>query len=325
MSINGTLAQANRQLGEMQFGSRSAKPSARLSAAGTLVQAIARSGAEDAEDKAKSLFETFKDSVDLGNGLERAAKDGQDALRKQKIELMAKRIEQLKELLRFATPEQAKRMLKELKQISREFKSVSKELGTSSEGLASPASGSAFQTTSSTVTANAATTSATHPSAISETQTLRDTSRTVAPPSSSAGPDAANSATSSETGQPPAWQTELSSAISSYTQSQLDSEQIHDATRQDKLRQDKEDLGKIASSMKQLADALERLAKDDDKSVRKDLKDIRANLEDGLEELRKTDLTGSRITGQTTSAPQTLASPVASGLSVSLQTTDILV
>ncbi len=56
-------------------------------------------------------------------------------MRKQKIEMVQKRIERLKEMLRFATPEQAKRLLKELKQISKEFKSASQDLKSAGQGL----------------------------------------------------------------------------------------------------------------------------------------------------------------------------------------------
>lgn len=321
MSINGNLVQAARQLGSVQFGTPATKSAARLSAAGTLVQSIAKSGDEDAEDKAKSLFDAFKESIELGNGLERAAQDSQDAMRKQKIELMAKRIEQLKELLRFATPEQAKRMLKELKQLSREFKSVSQELGKSSEGLAPATSGSALQSTSFassvTATANLAESS---PSNAGPTHATTPTPPEYTP---ATDPSSRQGTFSEDADAQPAWQIELSEAISSYTQTQLDSEQTHSVARRQRLQQDKEDLGKIASSMKQLADALERLAKDDDKASRKDLKDIRANLEDGLDELKGADLSGgnSLIPGSLTG----VSAPATPGGSLSFQTTNILI
>ncbi|WP_422375269.1 hypothetical protein [Roseibium sp.] len=316
MSINGNLAQAARHLGNVQFGTSSAKSSARLSAAGTLVQAIAKSGAEDAEDKAKSLFDTFKESVELGNGLERAAQDSQDAMRKQKIELMAKRIEQLKELLRFATPEQAKRMLKELKQLSREFKSVSKELGSSAEGLASAASSGNLQSTTS-VSSTPSSVTGTGSTASGTDQEPRRT-EPVSAPNRTADPSTEESASANEDEKQPGWQVELSAAISSYTQSQLESEETYSTTRRERLKQDKEDLGKIASSLEQLADALERLA-DDDKDARKDLKNIRNNLEDGVDALRDVDLAGSPVSSML------IATQVSTAGSISFQSTNIVI
>lgn len=66
--------------------------------------------------------------MDLNSALSRAVKDGADTEREMRIERMAQKIKAMKEKIRFATPEKAKRMLQELQQISKDFKTASLEL-----------------------------------------------------------------------------------------------------------------------------------------------------------------------------------------------------
>lgn len=90
---------------------------------------------EEAQSEADDIVEDFKEAVDLNSKLSRAVKDGADTEREMRIERMAQKIKALKERLRFATPEQAKRMLQELQQISKDFKTASIELRKAAEKI----------------------------------------------------------------------------------------------------------------------------------------------------------------------------------------------
>jgi|GEM_PF-3528531 len=90
---------------------------------------------EEAQTEADEIVEDFKDAVDLNSTLSRAVKDGADTEREMRIERIAQKIKALKEKIRFATPEQAKRMLQELQQISKEFKTASVELRKAAEKI----------------------------------------------------------------------------------------------------------------------------------------------------------------------------------------------
>ena len=118
-----------------RMGAQAGNRAASLGAAQTLTTFLTATGSAEDEDKAKSLFETYKDSVELNNSLSRSVESNKDALRSQKISKAKERIERLKEMLRFATPEQAKRLLKELKQVAKEFKSASQDLKSAGQSL----------------------------------------------------------------------------------------------------------------------------------------------------------------------------------------------
>lgn len=86
-----------------------------------------------AQTESDEIVEDFKDAVDLNSALSRAVKDGADTEREMRIERMAQKIKAMKEKIRFATPEKAKRMLQELQQISKDFKTASLELRKAAE------------------------------------------------------------------------------------------------------------------------------------------------------------------------------------------------
>ncbi|MBS8260405.1 hypothetical protein DYI23_09270 [Roseibium polysiphoniae] len=91
------------------------------------------SGQENSE--ADDIVEGYKDAVDLNSTLSRAVKDGADTEREMRIERMSQQIAAIKERLKFATPEKAKRMLLELQQISKDFRTASVELGKAAEKI----------------------------------------------------------------------------------------------------------------------------------------------------------------------------------------------
>lgn len=102
--------------------------------AGNLVEATSTQ-TEEAQDEADEMVEDYKDAVSLNSSLSRAVKDNSDAERELRIERMAQQIKRLKEELRFATPEKAKRMLRELQQIAKNFKTASVELRKAAEKI----------------------------------------------------------------------------------------------------------------------------------------------------------------------------------------------
>ncbi|WP_153768213.1 hypothetical protein [Labrenzia sp. CE80] len=91
------------------------------------------SGQENSE--ADDIVESYKDAVDLNSTLSRAVKDGADTEREMRIERMSQQIAAIKERLKFATPEKAKRILLELQQISKDFRTASVELRKAAEKI----------------------------------------------------------------------------------------------------------------------------------------------------------------------------------------------
>jgi len=91
------------------------------------------SGQENSE--ADDIVDGYKDAVDLNSTLSRAVKDGADTEREMRIERMSQQIAAIKERLKFATPEKAKRMLLELQQISKDFRTASVELRKAAEKI----------------------------------------------------------------------------------------------------------------------------------------------------------------------------------------------
>lgn len=99
-----------------------------------LVEATTLQTGEEATE-AEEMVEDYKEAVDLNSSLSRAVKDGADTEREMRIERMAQKIKSLKEALQFATPEKAKRMLRELQQISKDFRTASVELRKAAEKI----------------------------------------------------------------------------------------------------------------------------------------------------------------------------------------------
>ncbi|GAB2185401.1 hypothetical protein [Roseibium sp. LAB1] len=329
-----------------------------LATAQTLTTFLGASGSADAEDKAKSLFETYKDSVELNNSLSRSVEANKDALRSQKINKAKERIERLKEMLRFATPEQAKRLLKELKQISKEFKSASQDLKSAGQSLSGGLSGPSALAGMSNVTGAAAVTAGaglqvagTQAPVTAMDATTSISQANVTAPASEA--DAASLASenqvtdASPTGQDQAgqsqngeekdgtspeeqgsksWQEDLKAAILTYTERQQETDIAHAASRRSGLQGDKEALAKIAADIKSLAAQIERLLKRDNRESKKDLKDVRDDLKDGIKALRDSNFSAQPETPSTVATGSTDAVSVANvSANVSVQISDIVV
>ncbi|MCV0428973.1 MAG: hypothetical protein K5905_26260 [Roseibium sp.] len=354
MSIFSILQSSSRQQFDLRNRTDTQKEHTGLSTAESLAQAISASDANGSEDDdaALSLFEDYKEAVELSSGLSRSIESGQDAMRQERIKRIEQRIEQLKELLKFASPEQAKRLMRELKQISKEFKTASQELNKAGQDKAFGGIGAV---TSNSVNTVAAVIEAASSSPVAsgspgltsavETSTVSIEAETVASPlpensSSSVATkdDAANTEVQSRygespsidpadsTGQSTADETgfNLISAVQAYAERLEDSDDAHRLGRRARMQSEHEELGKIAAEIKYLAARLEQLAERDDEEAEKDLKDLRGDLEDGLKELDDPGLKNALGLGSGSSIIST-GIPTASGtLSASAVSTGIL-
>ncbi|MES0879923.1 hypothetical protein [Roseibium sp. SCP14] len=348
MSIFSILQNSSRQQFNLRSGTAAQDNSKHLAQAENLTKAISSSGQNtaEAEEAAKSLFESYKEAADLSSSLSRSVKDNQDALRKQRVERIQQRIKQLKEMLRFATPEQAKRMLKELKQISKEFKTASQDLNKAGQGQGPGALSST--TTSSASAVSSVIEAATGTGAIAETRsamavditTLQtevintSASRNSVPQSPTgnnpededrqtpSGTSLSNRSSDQEekTDADPAF--DVKTAVQAYTDRLNESDSAHRQNRAARMQKEHEELGKIAAEIKLLADWLESLAEKDDDEAEKDLKDVRDDLKDGLDELNAPGLKSALgpVAGGATTSVSTVSS-----VSINLSTSQIVV
>lgn len=114
--------------------------------------------AEDGPFKnlSSDFLKDMEKSLEVGNMLQQAADSMEDNQRQDSIEKLKKRIAELKERLKFATPEQAKALLRELKQIGKEFKAAAQSLSGSGGG-AGQLTGTNALTSSSQISASSQT------------------------------------------------------------------------------------------------------------------------------------------------------------------------
>jgi len=304
---------------------------------------------EKEQKAAQDLLEDFKDSVEFTSNLSRSLASNKDAMRKERIARMEARIEQLKELLRFATPEQAKRLLKELKQVAKEFSGAANGLkkaatetgGASSLALTATANaaGSALETslngppqtvvplagdpTGSSSTSEGAG-QASYPAASAARLAAAQISATAGADETDPGNDGGPSTAPGRTEQTKAYQ----SAVYAYADQQLQAEDTHDRARIAGMRDDHEKLRKIAKDIEMLTNRLEALAEKDDDETEKDLKDIRKALKAGINDLNSPELkealnqSGQDLSSNSsTGDPSPVIGPVsgtASGTSINL-------
>ncbi|EAV44678.1 hypothetical protein SIAM614_07358 [Roseibium aggregatum IAM 12614] len=346
-----------------RMGTHAGNRAASLGAAQTLTTFLGATGSAEDEDKAKSLFETYKDSGELNNSLSRSVESNKDALRNQKINKAKERIERLKEMLRFATPEQAKRLLKELKQVAKEFKSASQDLKSAGQSLSGGATGAdalagvSNATGTPTVTADTGTlvagaqapvTGVTATASISDASVPTSTPEAgTASPASDGKARGTDQAGQSQEGQGQtdqsqdgedqdgsspeeqksgSWKEDLKAAILTYAERQQETDRAHTASRRSGLQGDKEALAKMADDIKSLAAQIERLLKRDDRDSKKDLKDVREDLKDGIKALRDTNLTAEPEVPSTVATGSTDAVFAANvTANVSVQVSDIVV
>jgi len=292
----------------------------KLSTAQNLTNAISTSAgsSQDEEDAAKTLFETYKDAVELSGNLARSAQSAKDGARGQRISKIKQKIEQLKEMLRYATPEQAKRLIKQLKQISKEFKTAAADFHEAGASLSSANAGTSLAASAGIVSAVAATggpgettqslASSALASGIAQVSADPQANASPAPqlpPASS--PAATNEAAAAQAEQeaptPPEdedetegggdWRQDLQTAIQSYVSRHEDSNRSERASKASALKEEGETLREIAREIKLLAKRLKSLAKQDDegdkddKDAKKDLRDILENVEKGLKKLNQ--------------------------------------
>ncbi|MEM9632736.1 MAG: hypothetical protein AAGA50_15505 [Pseudomonadota bacterium] len=348
MSIFSILQNSSRQQFSLRSETAAQDNSKQLAKAENLTKAISSSGQNtaEAEEAAKSLFESYKEAADLSSSLSRSVKDNQDTMRKQRVERIQQRIKQLKEMLRFATPEQAKRMLKELKQISKEFKTAAQDLNKAGQGQGPGALSSTNASSANAV--SSVIEAATGTGALAETQSVTSinaatlqsevTSSTASLESpyqaeveSHSGnqdgqsPGAASSSLPSDEDENTNKDTgpfDVRTAVQAYTDRLNESDSAHRQNRTARMQKEHEELGKIAAEIKLLADRLESLAKKDDEEAEEDLKDVRDDLKDGLEKLNDPGLKsalGLEGSGSTVSVS------TVSSVSVSVSTSQIIV
>lgn len=286
---------------------------------------------EKENETAQSLLKDFTEATQINSTLAKSVKDSKDAMRKEKLQRIEQRIKQLKEMMRFATPEQAKRLLKELKQISKEFSSAAKDLNKAAENLGSTGPNSA-------VTAAADAFSSVIDSTLGNQAAPAVVPATgVATSVSEASPQASsthtiNPSTTTETSQEspnnnnsiPPNEDELSgeqqkehykAAIYAYADQQYLADKTHHDQRVEGMRAEHEDLRKIAQDLKMLANWLEALADKDDEDQQDDLKEIKDALKAGNEDLNDPALQETLGIGLTDLA-ETSTGPATSSISI---------
>lgn len=270
----------------------------------------------------KTLSEEYENAVSIGRGLKKAADSMQDGMRGEKISRLKQRIERLKEMLKFATPEQARKLIKELKSISKEFKAVAKDLGEAASSLSSIASGAVPTPSANTADAVPVTPGGDASAPPGSTQpaddagiatgqvlpaTPADAKRDVAKPGAAQDDPAAGAAGSQDQtnlvgnpesgeGEPGSQkqQAEAYTAIAAYTAASNEDDKRSSAARAGVLQGQRDTLKELAADIKYVAARLKLLLKQsadaDDKEAAKDLKKIDKLLREGERELGHPDL-----------------------------------
>ncbi|WP_306149437.1 MULTISPECIES: hypothetical protein [unclassified Roseibium] len=301
---------------------------------------------EEEQKAAQGLLQDFKDAVETNISMSRALQDNKDALREERLARIEARIEQLKELLRFATPEQAKRLLKELKQISKEFSSAANGLKKAAGELGG-GSGSSLSATANAVSSVISSTlgSASQPPTVSNLGAVGSSAAQVATAKHLSEPAVSNP----DTGTPSEYtgikdgtatgrgsktrveQTEaLKSGVFAYAEQQAKSETAHKDSRIAGMRDEQDRLRKVGDDIEMLAKWLGALAEKDDETE-DDLDDIRDELKAGRDDLNDPELVETlrpKTTKFGTSASQ-FQETAATGSSIDVTTpvvqTDIVV
>ncbi|WP_422019119.1 hypothetical protein [Roseibium sp.] len=260
---------------------------------------------EEEQKAAQGLLQDFKDAVESSVSMSRALQDNKDALREERLARIEARIEQLKELLRFATPEQAKRLLKELKQISKEFSSAANGLKKAAGELGG-GSGNSLSATANAVSSVISSTlgSASQPPTASNQVAVGSSAAQVATAKHLSEPAVSNP----DTGTPSEYtgikggtgtgresktreeQTEsLKAGVFAYAEQQAKSETAHKDSRIAGMRDEQDRLRKVGDDIEMLAKWLEALSEEDDET-KDDLDDIRDELKAGRDDLNDPEL-----------------------------------
>lgn len=270
----------------------------------------------------KTQSEEYENAVLIGKDLKRAADSMKDGMRGEKISRLEQRIERLKEMLKFATPEQARKLIKELKSISKEFKAVAKDLGEAASSLSSISSGSVPTPSANTAAAVPVTPGVDASAPPGSTQPI-DVTRTETGQASSTAPantfrefadpnankdELPGNATETQSRPLPAGiaetnengvddrkqQVEVSTAITAYTSVSNEDDNRVLVARKSLLQQQRDALKELAADIKYITARLKQLLKQssdaDDKDAAKDLKKINKLLHEGKRELAHPDL-----------------------------------
>lgn len=166
-SVQKTPAQTRPQarpqsttLMETRSGTASSVSQGRLDRQDAKLLSIARTGVLG--DFSEDFLKGVEDMLKLGNSLEDAVAKAKDDQRSEKIARIEQRVEALKEQLKFASPSQAKALIRELKQLGQEFKLAAQSL---SEGGSKAAAGQAASGSSITLSASSSSASLSEASA----------------------------------------------------------------------------------------------------------------------------------------------------------------
>ncbi len=220
--------------------------------------------------------------------LKEALEQGDDDLRMERINRLKEKIAALKERLKFATPEQAEKLIKELKQISKEFGQAAKSLNGGGTGVGvqtSITSTQALTTTSATTASTAATVSAAI-SAPAETDPVLaspGTRETANQPLHDARPS--TSATDQPGPVQDAFAAYSNAAAATFLTENNASERAGGYSSLSVRQAHSELLREIQDELKSIAGRIERLAKNADEKDEKDLEEAKEELEKAGREL----------------------------------------
>ncbi len=135
-AVSATLGKYEQQIRSAAARADGSEDSSRqMSAAGDKLISLAEDG--PFEHLSDDFLEGMKDDLEVGHLLQQASDSLEDSQRQDSIEKIKRRIEELKERLKYATPQQAKALLRELKQIGKEFKTASQSLNGSGQNAGS--------------------------------------------------------------------------------------------------------------------------------------------------------------------------------------------
>ncbi|WP_420337042.1 hypothetical protein [Roseibium sp.] len=263
---------------------------------------------EEDQEAARALVDEFKEAVSISSTLKKATKSHSDNSRSERLERVSQRIEQLKMMIRFASPEQAKKLLKQLKQLSGELKAAGADRKGMTTGsitgagarstldTAVEATNMALQTTLGVATQQTrATATSTQVSAagnlvyatpvVSGSQTTGTNLSTGSPKGAGTGENSTNA-----TDQRSAYFAE----IAAYTEQQHETDRIEANHRQKGFKAEAKVIWKLADELKKLEEEIKKLLEqnddDDDDTARRDLKAIERNLRETDVYLNQTEL-----------------------------------
>ena len=235
------------------------------------------------------------DDQDVAAMLNRAAEQQGNASRSEKISRVKERIEQLKEKLKFATPAQAKQLMKELKQLAKEFKQAATSLNQNGAGLQAqgPVSNTqSAQALSATTSASGAVTAVQSPLTANTAETTQAEAiaaqTTTASPEYSAGQEDGSTA-AADSGQTDGFTVQdVISAYGKTVQTEADQQQNiqSDDVLNKSIKNDHYDeLRKLQKELETLADRIKSLAERGDKSAEKEFEKVKRELEAADREL----------------------------------------